>query len=145
MCKYDYIQSLSKLNRNIQKLFIPKLKLIGDDKYIKEFEKTVSNDEGQNEDTSLATELSISDVFRQALLVIQTYNNVDLDFMYAVFYSLKLIAIDYPDFNRIKMDSQTKDIYQDVIDKIKGAPDSLKEKLLNELISCRNSIFKIEN
>lgn len=145
MCKYDYIQSLSKLNRNIQKLFIQKLKLIGDDKYIKEFEKTVSNDEGQNEDTSLATELSISDVFRQALLVIQTYNNVDLDFMYAVFYSLKLIAIDYPDFNRIKMDSQTKDIYQDVIDKIKGAPDSLKEKLLNELISCRNSIFKIEN
>lgn len=145
MCKYDYIQSLSKLNRNIQKLFIQKLKLIGDEKYIKEFEKTVSNDEGQNEDTSLATELSISDVFRQALLVIQTYNNVDLDFMYAVFYSLKLIAIDYPDFNRIKMDSQTKDIYQDVIDKIKGAPDSLKEKLLNELISCRNSIFKIEN
>ena len=145
MCKYDYIQSLSKLNRNIQKLFIQKLKLIGDDKYIKEFEKTVSNDEGQNEDTSLATELSISDVFRQALLVSQTYNNVDLDFMYAVFYSLKLIAIDYPDFNRIKMDSQTKDIYQDVIDKIKGAPDSLKEKLLNELISCRNSIFKIEN
>ncbi len=145
MCKYDYIQSLSKLNRNIQKLFIQKLKLIGDDKYIKEFEKTVSNDEGQNEDTSLATELSISDVFRQALLVIQTYNNVDLDFMYAVFYSLKLIAIDYPDFNRIKMDSQTKDIYQDVIDRIKGAPDSLKEKLLNELISCRNSIFKIEN
>lgn len=145
MCKYDYIQSLSKLNRNIQKLFIQKLKLIGDDKYIKEFEKTVSNDEGQNEDTSLATELSISDVFRQALLVIQTYNNVDLDFMYAVFYSLKLIAIDYPDFNRIKMDSQTKDIYQDVIDKIKGASDSLKEKLLNELISCRNSIFKIEN
>lgn len=145
MCKYDYIQSLSKLNRNIQKLFIQKLKLIGDDKYIKEFEKTVSNDEGQNEDTSLATELSISDVFRQALLVIQTYNNVDLDFMYAVFYSLKLIAIDYPEFNRIKMDSQTKDIYQDVIDKIKGAPDSLKEKLLNELISCRNSIFKIEN
>lgn len=145
MCKYDYIQSLSKLNRNIQKLFIQKLKLIGDEKYIKEFEKTVSNDEGQNEDTSLATELSISDVFRQALLVIQTYNNVDLDFMYAVFYSLKLIAIDYPDFNRIKMDSQTKDIFQDVIDRIKGAPDSLKEKLLNELISCRNSIFKIEN
>ena len=145
MCKYDYIQSLSKLNRNIQKLFIQKLKLIGDDKYIKEFEKTVSNDEGQNEDTSLATELSISDVFRQALLVIQTYNNVDLDFMYAVFYSLKLIAIDYPEFNRIKMDSQTKDIFQDVIDRIKGAPDSLKEKLLNELISCRNSIFKIEN
>ncbi len=145
MCKYDYIQSLSKLNRNIQKLFIQKLKLIGDEKYIKEFEKTVSNDEGQNEDTSLATELSISDVFRQALLVIQTYNNVDLDFMYAVFYSLKLIAIDYPEFNRIKMDSQTKDIFQDVIDRIKGAPDSLKEKLLNELISCRNSIFKIEN
>ena len=145
MCKYDYIQSLSKLNKNIQKLFIQKLKLIGAEKYIKEFEKTVSNDEGQNEDTSLATELSISDVFRQALLVIQTYNNVDLDFMYAVFYSLKLIAIDYPDFNRIKMDSQTKDIYQDVIDRIKGAPDSLKEKLLNELISCRNSIFKIEN
>lgn len=145
MCKYDYIQSLSKLNRNIQKLFIHKLKLIGDEKYIKEFEKTVSNDEGQNEDTSLATELSISDVFRQALLVIQTYNNVDLDFMYAVFYSLKLIAIDYPEFNRIKMDSQTKDIFQDVIDRIKGAPDSLKEKLLNELISCRNSIFKIEN
>lgn len=145
MCKYDYIQSLSKLNRNIQKLFIQKLKLIGDEKYIKEFEKTVSSDEGQNEDTSLATELSISDVFRQALLVIQTYNNVDLDFMYAVFYSLKLIAIDYPEFNRIKMDSQTKDIFQDVIDRIKGAPDSLKEKLLNELISCRNSIFKIEN
>lgn len=145
MCKYDYIQSLSKLNKNIQKLFIQKLKLIGDEKYIKEFEKTVSNDEGQNEDTSLATELSISDVFRQALLVIQTYNNVDLDFMYAVFYSLKLIAIDYPEFNRIKMDSQTKDIFQDVIDRIKGAPDSLKEKLLNELISCRNSIFKIEN
>ena len=145
MCKYDYIQSLYKLNRNIQKLFIQNLKLIGDEKYIKEFEKTVSNDEGQNEDTSLATELSISDVFRQALLVIQTYNNVDLDFMYAVFYSLKLIAIDYPEFNRIKMDSQTKDIFQDVIDRIKGAPDSLKEKLLNELISCRNSIFKIEN
>lgn len=93
----------------------------------------------------MATELSISDVFRQALLVIQTYNNVDLDFMNTVFYSLKLIAIDYPEFNRIKMDSQTKDIYQDVIDRIKGAPDSLKEKLLNELISCRNSIFKIEN
>ena len=36
MCKYDYIQSLSKLNRNIQKLFIQKLKLIGDDKYIKD-------------------------------------------------------------------------------------------------------------
>ena len=117
MCKYDYIQSLSKLNKNIQKLFIQKLKLIGAEKYIKEFEKTVSNDEGQNEDTSLATELSISDVFRQALLVIQTYNNVDLDFMNTVFYSLKLIAIDYPEFNRIKMDSQTKDIYQDVIDR----------------------------
>ena len=29
MCKYDYIQSLSKLNKNIQKLFIQKLKLIG--------------------------------------------------------------------------------------------------------------------
>ena len=145
MCKYDYIQSLSKLNKNIQKLFIQKLKLIGAEKYIKEFEKTVSNDEGQNEDTSLATELSISEVFRQALLVIQTYNNVDLDFMNTVFYPLKLIAIDYPEFNRIKMDSQTKDIYQDVIDRIKGAPDSLKEKLLNELISCRNSIFKIEN
>lgn len=93
MCKYDYIQSLSKLNKNIQKLFIQKLKLIGAEKYIKEFEKTVSNDEGQNEDTSLATELSISEVFRQALLVIQTYNNVDLDFMNTVFYSLKLIAI----------------------------------------------------
>lgn len=145
MCKYDYIQSLSKLNKNIQKLFIQKLKLIGAEKYIKEFEKTVSNDEGQNEDTSLATELSISDVFRQALLVIQTYNNVDLDFMNTVFYSLKLIAIDYPEFNRIKMDSQTKDIYQDVIGIIKAAPDSLKEKLLNELISCRNSIFKIES
>lgn len=145
MCKYDYIQSLSKLNKNIQKLFIKKLKLIGAEKYIKEFEKTVSNDEGQNEDTSLATELSISEVFRQALLVIQTYNNVDLDFMNTVFYSLKLISIDYPEFNRIKMDSQTKDIYQDVIARIKGAPDSLKEKLLNELISCRNSIFKIEN
>lgn len=145
MCKYDYIQSLSKLNKNIQKLFIKKLKLIGAEKYIKEFEKTVSNDEGQNEDTSLATELSISEVFRQALLVIQTYNNVDLDFMNTVFYSLKLIAIDYPEFNRIKMDSQTKDIYQDVIARVKGAPDSLKEKLLNELISCRNSIFKIEN
>lgn len=142
MCKYDYIQSLSKLNKNIQKLFIQKLKLIGDEKYIREFEKTVSNDEGQNDDTSLATELSISDVFRQALLVIQTYNNVDLDFMYNVFYSLKLIAIDYPEFNRIKMDSQTNDIYQDVIGKIKVAPDSVKEKLLNELISCRNSIFK---
>lgn len=145
MCKYDYIQSLSKLNKNIQKLFIKKLKLIGAEKYIKEFEKTVSNDEGQNEDTSLATELSISEVFRQALLVIQTYNNVDLDFMNTVFYSLKLIAIDYPEFYRIKMDSQTRDIYQDVIARIKGAPDSLKEKLLNELISCRNSIFKIEN
>lgn len=142
MCKYNYIQSLSKLNKNIQKLFIQKLKLIGDEKYIREFEKTVSNDEGQNDDTSLATELSISDVFRQALLVIQTYNNVDLDFMYNVFYSLKLIAIDYPEFNRIKMDSQTNDIYQDVIGKIKVAPDSVKEKLLNELISCRNSIFK---
>lgn len=145
MCKYDYIQSLSKLNKNIQKLFIQKLKLIGDEKYLKELEKTVSNDEGQNEDASLATELSISDVFRQALLVIQTYNNVDLDFMNVVFYSLKLIAIDYPEFDRIKMDSQTKDIYQDVIGIIKVAPDSLKEKLLNELISCRNSIFKIEN
>lgn len=144
MCKYDYIQSLSKLNKNIQKLFIQKLRLIGAEKFIKEFEKTVSNDEGQNADTSLAAELSISDVFRQALLVIQTYNNVDLDFMYAVFYSLKLIAIDYPEFNRIKMDSQTKDIYQDAIGKIKTAPDFLKEKLLNELISCRNSIFKIE-
>lgn len=144
MCKYDYIQSLSKLNKNIQKLFIQKLKLIGAEKFIKEFEKTVSNDEGQNDDTSLAAELSISDVFRQALLVIQTYNNVDLDFMYSVFYSLKLIAIDYPEFNRIKMDSQTKDIYQDAIGKIKTAPDSLKEKLLNELISCRNSIFKID-
>lgn len=145
MCKYDYIQSLSKLNKNIQKLFIQKLKLIGDEKYLKELEKTVSNDEGQNEDASLATELSISDVFRQALLVIQTYNNVDLDFMNVVFYSLKLIAIDYPEFDRIKMDSQTKDIYQDVIGIIKVAPDSLKEKLLNELISCRNSIFKIED
>lgn len=144
MCKYDYIQSLSKLNKNIQKLFIQKLKLIGAEKFIKEFEKTVSNDEGQNDDTSLAAELSISEVFRQALLVIQTYNNVDLDFMYSVFYSLKLIAIDYPEFNRIKMDSQTKDIYQDAIGKIKTAPDSLKEKLLNELISCRNSIFKID-
>lgn len=142
MCKYNYIQSLSKLNKNIQKLFIQKLKLIGDEKYIREFEKTVSNDEGQNDDTSLATELSISDVFRQALLVIQTYNNVDLDFMYNVFYSLKLIAIDYPEFNRIKMDSQTNDIYQDVIGKIKVVPDSVKEKILNELISCRNSIFK---
>lgn len=39
MCKYDYIQSLSKLNKNIQKLFIQKLKLIGAEKYIKEFEK----------------------------------------------------------------------------------------------------------
>lgn len=28
MCKYDYIQSLSKLNKNIQKLFIQKLKLL---------------------------------------------------------------------------------------------------------------------
>ena len=43
MCKYDYIQSLSKLNKNIQKLFIQKLKLIGAEKYIKEFEKTVSD------------------------------------------------------------------------------------------------------
>ena len=34
MCKYDYIQSLSKLNKNIQKLFIKKLKLIGAEKYM---------------------------------------------------------------------------------------------------------------
>lgn len=41
MCKYDYIQSLSKLNKNIQKLFIQKLKLIGAENILRNLKNSI--------------------------------------------------------------------------------------------------------
>lgn len=145
MCTLDYIESLSKINRNIQKMFLQKLKLIGNESLVNEFKASFPEAEGQSKDTSSEVEASLSDIFRQTLLVIHTYSSVNWDFMHNVFLSLKLLSIDYPDFNRIKMDGDTKQIYLSVKEKIEKAPERYKEKVLNELIACKNAIFKLEN
>lgn len=142
MCTTDYLRRLTELSEGLMTIYIKKLSLLG------QFGKKENGDTESSESASCEgmlcphdLKLLLDDLFRKLLVIATDGKWKDYADLLDAF---KKAIIDIPGLKTSKMDSDTKKSYDSVIGLLEKSKEGIALDNKNNLISCRNLLYKAD-
>lgn len=144
MCTVDYLHRLAELSDGLMTLYMQKLAILGEFKEIAtNKDNTESNEIASSEDFACPKNIMdlLGDLFRKLLTIAveQKWND------YAdLLDAFKKAVEDIPGLKPIKMDADTKKMYEAVVLLLEKSKEAVAIDDKNSLISCKNLIYKAD-